>query len=224
MTDSAAALPVAISDAFGVHVVALRIDVEPPGGRVSTAAPSPGDFEAAIRAQLDAGADAVVVLTVAASMSATHQAAAVGARELGACCRVIDTATAAGAQALVVVAAAEAAERGACLEEVVRTAEAVAARVRLVAMVPDLSHLVRSGRVPGLVGRAGSVLGVHPLFELRAGSVKPLSPARSVDAAYERMLARVERSRVPGARGRVAVLHASAPSEADLLCARLRRD
>jgi len=224
VTDSAAALPVTISDAFGVHVVDLRIEVEAPGGRVSTAAPSPGDFEAAIRAQLDAGLHAVVVLTVAASMSATYQAAVVGARELGARCRVLDTATAAGGQALVVVAAAEAAQHGALIDDVVRAASDVAARVRLVAMVPDLTHLVRSGRVPGLVGRAGSALGVHPLFELRSGSVKRLRPARSVATAYERMLARVERSRTPGARGRVAVLHASAPREAEVLCARLGRD
>ena len=57
------------------------------------------------------------MLTIAGSMSATYQSAIVAAEAVGGPVRVVDTATAAGAEALVVLAAAEAAQRGASLEE-----------------------------------------------------------------------------------------------------------
>jgi DegV family protein with EDD domain len=238
VTDSAAALPAALREASGVRVVPLQLEADggwvpddgttpgsgTPGVRVTTSAPSPGAFDAAFRACFDAGADGVVVLTVAGSMSATHHAATVAAAGFGDRCRVVDTQTAAGGQGLVVLAAAAAARGGGGLDEVARSAERVAGRIRLVAMVPRLEHLVRSGRVPAIVGRAGDALGVHPLFELRAGSVERMRPALSADAALERMLARFARSRVAGAHARVAVLHASAPAQAAGLQTRVEAD
>ena len=84
---------------------------------------------------------------------------------------------------------------------VMAAASAVAARVRLLGMVPHLEHLVRSGRVPGLAGWAGRALGINPLFELRDGRVKRLRPAIGSEAAVDRMVARFRRSGVPDARG-----------------------
>ena len=135
--------------------------------------------------------------------------------------RVVDTMTAAGAQALVVLAAADAARAGEALDDVVLRAEDVARRVRLVATVPDLDHLVRSGRVPGIAGRAGRALGINPLFEFRGGHIRALRPALGIDAALDRIVSRYERTRVDGARARVAVLHALAPERAERLRARV---
>src|SRR5438046_614747 len=81
--------------------------------------------------------------------------------------------------ALVVLAAAAAAERGASLEEVEAEAKDVVERVQLVAAVPNLDHLVRSGRVPGIAGWAGRRLRINPLFEFRGGRVHRLRPALS---------------------------------------------
>jgi DegV family protein with EDD domain len=237
VTDSAAALPAELREASGVTVVPLQLEVDGKsfpddettsgamaGVRVTTSAPSPGAFDAAIRHRFEAGSDGVVVLTVAGSMSATYNAARVAAAGFGDRCRVVDTQTAAGGQGLVVLAAASAARTGSELDEVARSAEQVAGRIRLVAMVPRLEHLVRSGRVPAIVGRAGDAFGVHPLFELRAGKVERMRPALSADAALERLFARFARSRVPNARARVSVLHASAPGGAARLQARVEGD
>ena len=62
--------------------------------------------------------DGVVVLTIAASMSSTHQAAMLAAKDLGEQVRVIDTTTAAGAEGLVVLEAARAARAGGDLDAV----------------------------------------------------------------------------------------------------------
>ena len=220
VTDSAAAIPTDLVERHRISVVPMWIHLgdttiaegERPLGeflgdeRVTTSAPAPGDYERVIRRRLDDGADAVVVLTIAASMSASYQSAVVAARDVGAHVQVLDTATAAGGQALVVLAAAGVAGTDGSPAEVMAEAASVAAQVRLLGMVPHLEHLVRSGRVPGIAGWAGRALGINPLFELRDGRVKRLRPAIGSDAAIDRMVGRFRRSQVAdAARPRLGV-------------------
>ena len=221
VTDSAAALPADLVEQYGITVVPMWLTIrgmpEPEGERslqelvverdVTTSAPTPGEFETAIK---ETRADGVLVLTIASSMSATHQAALVAAKAVGGPVRVIDTQTAGGAEALVVLAAAKAAQEGASLDAVAARAQAVMERVRLIATLPTLDHLVRSGRVPGIAGWAGRRLGINPLFEFRSGKVRRLRPALSQEAALDRIVALVARGRTEGARLHVAALHALA--------------
>ena len=140
---------------------------------------------------------------------------------------VVDTGTAAGAQALVVLAAAEAAAAGGDLPAVVAAAERVAGRVRLVATVADLERLARSGRVPDAARWLGDRLGVRPLFEFRDGRARPLRPAFSPEVARERIVARciADAPRRPERRGRLhaIVLHALDAEAAADLHARVER-
>jgi DegV family protein with EDD domain len=236
VTDSAAALPAELAARHRITVVPMWLTIagqslregERPlsellgDERVSTSGPAPGEFEAAIEPRR--GDDGVLVLTIAASMSGTHEAATVAARELGDRVRVVDTATAAGAEALVVLAAAAAAERGASLDEVEAVAKDVVERVQLIASVPNLDHLVRSGRVPGIAGWAGRRLHINPLFEFSGGKVHRLRPALSADAAFDRMFSRFQRSREPHTRLHVTALHALAPEAAARLLERVEAE
>jgi DegV family protein with EDD domain len=230
ITDSAASLPDALATEWGVTVVPMWLELEDHQVRetecsleevlgaeqVTTSGPSPGEFEEAIAPVL--GEDGALVLTIASSMSGTYQAASLAGKALGDRVRVVDTTTAAGAEGLVVLAAARAAAEGAELDEVEATAARVIAQVRLVATVPSLDHLVRSGRVPGIAGWAGRHLGINPLFEFRSGKAHGLRPALSADAAIERILNEWRRSNTPGADLHVAALHAvAADAAADLL-------
>ncbi len=236
VTDSAAALPADLAARHRITVVPMWLSIrgqsvregERPlsellgDERVSTSGPAPGEFAAAIEPRLTD--DGVLVLTIASTMSGTHEAATVAARQLGDRVRVVDTATAAGAEALVVLAAATAAERGASLDEVEAVAKDVVERVQLVAAVPNLDHLVRSGRVPGIAGWAGRRLGINPLFEFRGGKVRRLRPALSADAALDRMVNRFRGSREPNTRLHVAALHAVAPEAAARLLQRVEAE
>ncbi len=240
LTDSAASLPAQAVQAHHITVVPLhllydgrdlkdgetvfaevvdRIAADPKS--VTTSAPSPGEFLAAMEAVPDA--DELAVVTVAGHMSAAYKSAWSASSLSSRPVRVIDSGTAAGAEGLVVLAAAEAASAGAGLDAVEARALAVAERVELVAAVNGIEHLSRSGRVTSLAGWAGRRLGLHPLFAFRPGGrVVPLRPAQSRSAAMERLLTRWRRSRPTGpALLRVAAVHAEATAEAEALLARI---
>ena len=233
LTDSAASLEPGTADAQGIEIVPMGLVV---GGivypddeldpaelleraareAVSTSAPSPGDFAKAITA---AGADdGAVVVTVSSGMSASYNAANLGAGlfDPGSIV-VVDSGTAAGGQGLVALAAAKAAASGAGLAEVASAARQVAAKVRLVATLESLDYLARSGRVPSLAARAGESLGLNMIFEFSAGRVLPHPPAFGSDAALSRIERRIVRADHAGDGLRVAVMDAQAPARAEAL-------
>ena len=234
ITDSAAALPADVAEGFGVPVVPLWLHVGADSYRdgelalsdflarldepCSTAAPSPGEFAKAIETAAENGP--VVVLTVAATMSSTYASALLASRQTSADVTIVDTRSAAGAQGLVVVAAARAAAKGASVDEIVGVARLVSERVRLVATVPDVTRLARSGRLPAAAGRLGARIGAQPMFELRKGRVRPMRPAFSRAAALDRIAERCAGGR-PGGRLHVAVLHALDPDAAAVLVERV---
>lgn len=248
VTDSAAALPPDMAERHGIRVVPLWLTI---GGErhrdgelaldevvrrfaepITTSAPAPGEYVAVIAEALAMGP--VLVLTIAAGMSSTFDSAVLAAKlladddpwgDVAQRVAVVDTNTAAGAQALVVLAAARAAAEGADLAATVAAAERVAARVRLVATVADLERLAASGRVPDAARWLGDRLGVRPLFELRDGRARPVRPAFSAEAARQRIVARCAAD-APGGEpsaGRLhaAVLHALDPEAAQDLVDRL---
>jgi fatty acid-binding protein DegV len=94
-------------------------------------------------------------------------------------------------------------------------------RVRLVAAVEDLHRLVEGGRVPGIAGWAGRVLGVTPLFEFREGSVHRLAPAHGRERAVSTLIRRLSAHR--SGLLHAAVLHANDPDGAADLVERVRK-
>jgi DegV family protein with EDD domain len=238
ITDSASSLAPELAAEHNVTVVPLHLMV---GGEAvtngdlslaevvarwdegfTTAAPSPGEFVDAVKR---AGAEEAVVLTVASRVSGVWNAARLASDAAGVPMSVVDTETAAGAQALVVLAAADAASSGAPRPDVEAAARDAIDRVRLLAVVDGLDYLVRSGRVPGVAGWAGRMLGLQPLFEFRHGAARRLRPATSREAALARILAHWRRSRtqaMPGGRLHVAGLHAAAEADAEVLVKRVK--
>jgi DegV family protein with EDD domain len=222
VTDSAASFPDELAAVWAIEIVEQHVQQH--HGAVNTAAPSPGEF---LRAIERTGCDEVVVLTVSSRVSATWNAARLAAAESPIPAEVIDTETAAGAQALVVLAAARAAAAGADRRAVGDVALDAIGRVRLVAVIEGLDHLVRSGRVPGLAGWAGRMLGLKPMFEFRHGVARPLRPAVSREAALTRIVGhwrRTARNAGPADLLHVAALHAEADTEAEGLLKRVRDD
>jgi DegV family protein with EDD domain len=232
VVDSAAAMPAAVAEDYDVTVVPLSLTVQGTtyadgeladddllsrlDEGVTTSAPAPGDFLAAIEGALR-DTDGAVVVTVAQSLSASYGSAHVAAQTFGDRVRLVDSESAAGSEVLVALAAAEAARAGEPIDVVERAARDAVPEVRLVGTLESLEHLVRSGRVPGLAGAAGRMLGVNPIFELRCGKVRPLRPAFSREAAFDRVIDMWLGSRGGATRSSVVALHAMAPDAAKKL-------
>ena len=239
VSDSAAALPQELAQELGIVTVPMHLEI---GGRpvserdvtpeelvahlgdgIQTSGPSPGEFLEAIES-LDS-ADAVLVLTVGQRYSSTFNAA-VAASTMSddqKRVRVVDTASAAGGEGLVVLAAAHSAAMGDDIEDVIGRAEYVAGRVRLVAAVRDLKYLVKGGRLPASAASLGSQFGVQVLFELRASGPRPLRP--SINHASDRLLGLWRRSKKSDdARLHIAALHSMAPDEAAQLLRAVKRE
>lgn len=235
VTDSASALPDELRARHQLSVVPLGLAI---GGAavdeasielgevlarfsegVSTSGASPGDFAAAIEGA-DRG-DGVLVVTMAADLSSTHQAAQIAATTTASPVSVLDSATAAGAEALVVLAAARMAEQGASLGEVTVEAKRVASAVRLAGSMSSLDHLVAGGHLPAAAGWAGGRLHLNPVIELRDGRVRPLRPARSAEAACRRIVERCLRER-SSARLHVVAMHVTNPPAAEELLDRVK--
>ncbi len=238
LTDSAASIPPDLAAERGVVVVPLHLMIgsaSVSNGEITstelakrfdegitTSSPSPGEFLDAVGRS---GGDEVVILTVSSRVSGVWNAARLAADSAGVPVSVVDTETAAGAQALVVFAAADAAAAGADAAGVEAAAREAIEGVSLVAVVDGLDHLVRSGRVPGIAGWAGRMLGLQPLFEFRHGAARRLRPATSREAALTRIVAHWRRSYAgPAHRLHVVGLHASAEDDAEVLRKRVREE
>src|SRR3712207_1113831 len=89
------------------------------GQRVSTSRPTPGDFVAAYRAALAAGADRLVSIHLSSELSGTWDAARVAASQVGEhIVSVVDSRSAAMGTGFAVLEAARAAAEGADLRTV----------------------------------------------------------------------------------------------------------
>ena len=242
LTDSTAYLPRALADAYGVHVVPLYVvlagrsgregedisseDVAKAlssrGQRVSTSRPTPGDFVAAYRAALDAGADRLVSIHLSAELSGTWDAARVAASQVGEhIVSVVDSRSAAMGTGFAVLAAARAAAGGVDRNTVARVAREVADGTRTLFVVDTLEHLRRGGRIGSAAAVLGSALAVKPVLHVLDGRVVPLEKVRTSARALSRLVQHV----VDHAGTRevsLAVHHLAAAERADRLVTELR--
>jgi DegV family protein with EDD domain len=229
VTDSSCDLPPALVDELGIRIVPLtvrfgttelvdRVDLDPKGfwARCAespvlpeTAAPSPGAFDAAYRAALDGGADAVVAITISGELSATYQAAALAAAnapELPV--QVVDSRSVSMGLGMIVVDAARRGATGASADEVAAGAVDAAGRTRVYAALDTLENLRKGGRIGGAKALLGSVLSIKPIIEVVDGKVEEAGKQRTRARALAHL---AERVRAAGPVQDLAVMHAECP-------------
>jgi DegV family protein with EDD domain len=242
VTDSTAYLPAPVVERYGIEVVPLYVlmagrsgregqDIGPAdvaralatrGQRVSTSRPTPGDFVAAYRARLTAGADRIVSVHLSAELSGTVDAARLAAAQVGEhIVTVVDSRSAAMGSGFAVLAAARAAAAGADAATVASVARQTAAATRTFFVVDTLEHLRRGGRIGSAASLIGTALAVKPVLHMVDGRVVPLEKVRTSARALARMVYRVVESSAGGPVS-VAVHHLAAPERAERLAAEAR--
>ncbi|MEN6540065.1 MAG: DegV family protein, partial [Mizugakiibacter sp.] len=241
VVDSAADLPEAAIERYGIGVVPVRVGL---GARdyldkvamsnaelyrrmraspelPRTSQPPPGDFRRLFEVLLSHHRELVYV-GISRALSGTFQAAESAARACGGRVHLFDSATASCGQGLYALLAAERAADGADAAAVLAALQAERGRVRTYAMVRELDYAVRGGRLPAWSLPLTRWLKLAPLLRASADGRLRFAGAAFGARAPERFAAWLAK-RERGAAPRVLVGHCDNRAEAERLAASLRQ-
>ena len=236
VTDSACDVPPDVAAALGITVVPVFINIGEhsylDGVELSraeffanltayptiptTAAPASGAFAAVYRQLAAEGATHIISMHIAATLSATYNAARLGAEEVGDLVPVtlFDTQQLAMGAGLLVITAAEAAAAGQTVDEIVQAAEARIARTHVIAVLDTLEFLRRSGRVNWAQFGIGTLLKIKPVVDAHLGTVTMAARVRTSQRAVAKVL---ELLTAAAPLERVAVLYTDTRAVAEAL-------
>lgn len=242
VTDSAADLPVALAERYGIHVVPVRVSLD---GRdyldrlgltagefyrrmaactqlPQTSQPPPGDFRRVFEHVLAHQRDAVYV-GLSRPLSGTLQAAETAARALPSPPTCIDSGHASAGQSLLVWRAAELAAEGADAACIAAELARLRPLTHTWAMARDIRHAVRGGRIPRWAEPAVRWSGLTPIAAIKPGGTLALAGGvlarRNAADAFARHIVR----RTPAAHGwRLLVGHSDAHADGERLLQALR--
>jgi DegV family protein with EDD domain len=228
-TDSASDLDPADAAASGIHVVPLIVNfgdqsfragvdlsgpafwdrmTAPDAPFPTTAASSPGDFKDAYEAAFAAGAEAIVSVHVAETLSGTIKSARIARdmlpdREI----HVVDTLSASMAIGILARMGIELAEADVPAEEIAADLEERAQDLRIYFALDTLEYLRRGGRISGAQAAIGSLLSVKPVIMLKHGEVTTVDRVRTRSKARDRLIELVVEKPVE----RLSILHSVTP-------------
>lgn len=180
-----------------------------------TAAPAVGAFTEVYERLTREGATAILSLHLADSLSATLNAARLGAEAAdSAPVTLFDTQQITLGAGLQVLLAAEAAVQGCTLAEIMGLLQARVSHTRIFGMINTLDSLRRSGRVSWAEFGLGTILQIKPVMMIANGEITVVAKVRTRKRAVKQMLAMIAEF---GPFERVAVIHVNDPEAAQEL-------
>jgi DegV family protein with EDD domain len=228
-TDSASDMDPAEAAASGIHIVPLFVNfgaetfragvdltteafwermTAPDAPFPTTAASSPGDFKEAYEAAFDAGAEAIVSIHVASTLSGTIKSAQIARdmlpdREI----HVVDSYGASMAEGILARMAVELAEADVAAEEIAGALEDRVPDMRMYVALETLDYLKKGGRISPARAAIGTLLSMKPIIKVEHGVVDTADRVRTRSKARERLIEMIVERPVE----RLAILHTLAP-------------
>ncbi|HEX5591533.1 MAG TPA: DegV family protein [Candidatus Limnocylindrales bacterium] len=155
----------------------------------TTAASSPGDFKAVYEAAFTAGADAIVSIHVAGTLSGTIKSAEIAKgmlpdREI----HIVDSMGASMCEGLLAELAVGMARAGVGAAEIARVLEERRSDVAMIVALDTLEYLKRGGRISGAQAAIGTLLSMKPIIEVKDGKVETADKVRTKGKARERLI------------------------------------
>ncbi len=174
----------------------------------TTAAASPGDFQAAFEAEFAAGADAIVCVTVGDKLSATFKSAELGVlglprREI----HVVDTNSVSMGVGHLAILGAQMAAANVPAAEIAAELRARAGDIRIFVALDTLEYLRKGGRLSPARAAIGTVLSIKPIITVANGLVDTADRVRTRAKARARTVELLTAEPVE----RIAFLHTHAP-------------
>ncbi|MFC1982919.1 DegV family protein [Chloroflexota bacterium] len=189
-----------------------------------SSAASPEDYAEAYRELRNAHNILVITISSKLSMFCVSAKAAkeIIQKELpSTVIEIMDSETAAAAEGLIVLAAARAASEGKAFEEVVTIAREVKERVRFLGLLETIRHVYRTGRIPKIASQVGSLLSLKPILTDGNGVISIAGASRTKEHGIEKMLNMMKKQTGYSEPIHVAIMHADANEEAQMLKERI---
>jgi DegV family protein with EDD domain len=228
-TDSASDLDPALAAEDGIGIIPLLVNfgketfkagvelstadfwermVAPDAPFPTTAASSPGEFKDAYESAFASGADAIVSIHVAGTLSATIKSAQIARdmlpdREI----HVVDSLGASMAEGILAQMAVELAAEGRSAAEIAEILESRAPDMVMYVALETLEYLRKGGRISGAQAAIGTLLSVKPIIVVKHGVVETGDRVRTRSKARERLIQMVAERPVE----RLAILHTVSP-------------
>ncbi len=174
----------------------------------TTAASSPGDFKMAYEAAFAAGAEAIVSIHVAGTLSGTIKSAQIARdmlpdREI----HVVDSLGASMAEGILCRMGVEMADDDRSAADIAETLQERAGDVTIYLTLDTLEYLKKGGRISGAQAAIGTLLSVKPIIKVEDGLVETVERVRTRGKARDRMVELVTARPIE----RLSVLHTMAP-------------
>ena len=155
----------------------------------TTAACSPGTFQVAYQAAFDAGADGIVSIHVADTLSGTLKAAQVARAAFpGRDIRIVDSTSASMGEGMLAELGVRMANAGASAGDIATALEARRHDLQVYLALETLEYLKRGGRISGAQAAIGTLLSVKPIIEIKEGKVETTERVRTRGKARERLV------------------------------------
>jgi len=186
-----------------------------------TSQPSAAMFEEAFAAPAAAGQD-IVCIVISSKLSGTINAATAAAgRFPNARIAVFDSQSVSGGLGMQARVANDLARAGASLDEIVSALERERRAQRLYACLPDLSHVVRTGRIGKARVAIGTLMKIVPVISVKDGEVVAEAQVRTFARAQAAMIDLALQNVTDISAARFLVLHTNAPELAESVRDRL---
>lgn len=188
----------------------------------STAAPAPGQFEAAYRAIAAEGITDILAITLSAALSATMQSAELAAKVVagdGIDVQVVDSRTVTLGLGTIVLDAARGAAAGKGVDELRAQVDEAIERTRVFGALDTLDNLRKGGRVGNAKALLATALSIKPIIEIENGVVEQRGKQRTRTKALNFLVEKV--ASYQGRISDLAVLHAAC-DDVDAFVARLQ--
>lgn len=228
-TDSASDLDPALAVAEGITIVPLLVNfgsqsfkagadlstadfwqrmVAPDAPFPTTAASSPGDFKEAYEQAFAGGADAIVSIHVANTLSGTIKSAQI-ARDMlpDRDIFIVDSRGASMAEGILAQLGARLATAGRSAADIADVLASRAADMRIYLALETLAYLKKGGRISGAQAAIGTLLSVKPIIRVKDGVVDTVDKVRTRAKARERLIELICERPIE----RLSILHTMSP-------------
>jgi len=190
----------------------------------TTSPASPGRYLEAYR-EASRQAKNILCITLSSKLSIGYDMAGVAREEAETelpqvSIEVLDSQSVTAAEGFVALAAARAAAEGKSLAAVTQVAEGLREKTTFLILLDTIRYVYRTGRIPKVAARVGSMLSIKPILTMSSGLVRFAGAVRSREHGIDRILQMLA-EKVGQRPLHVAVMHAYAPDEAEKLMKRL---